>query len=53
MIQEAMRGQIYLIAILTGLLIWVAVFDGTRNLYRFGQYLGIVPNLEIKHHLGL
>lgn len=48
-----MRVQIYLISVLAGMIIWVAALDGARDLYRFGQYVGIVPNLEIRSHLGI
>ncbi|MNV84487.1 hypothetical protein D3C71_1783650 [compost metagenome] len=46
-----MRVQFYLIATLTGLIAWVAMFNGTRDLYRYGQYVGVMPNLHIKSRL--
>ena len=45
------RGKIYVIALLIGMICWVAAFGATRDLYRMGQYVGVLPNFEIKSRI--
>lgn len=43
-----MRVQVLIICILVGLLGWGLFYGAAKNGYRFGQGIGVVPNLHIK-----
>lgn len=46
-----MRIEAFIIALLTSAIVWVASFDGIREIYRNGQHAGVVPNLHLKHEI--
>lgn len=43
-----MRVQVYIIAVLLGLILWVASFDMTQTAYRDAQKFGAIPNFNIR-----
>jgi hypothetical protein len=48
-----MRLQVFIIALLSGLLLWGAWFYVTRAAYREAHEFGVIPNLHIKEKIGL
>jgi hypothetical protein len=46
-----MRGQIYIIAALLSLIMWVMSFDVAVDAYHDAQEVGAIPNLHIRSHL--
>lgn len=46
-----MRIQVYIIAVLLGLIMWVASFEMTQTAYRDAQKLGAIPNLNIRNRV--
>jgi len=46
-----MKVQIFIIALLLGMLSWLVAFDSSRDLYRMAHSAGFFPNLHIKRHM--
>lgn len=46
-----MRLQVHLILLLSGMLLWGAAYQGTREVYKAAHTAGVIPNLHIKARL--